>query len=206
VVLSEWPVAPSSAPDRFTTIASWRGPYGRIAHDGGTYGVKAHEFRRFASLPTRARGSFEIALDVDPADRGDVDLLLSHKWSVVDPKQVAGDPLAFRDYVSGSSAEFSVAQGIYVETRSGWFSDRSVRYLAAGKPVLVQDTGAGNALYRNGYGLLFFETIEQAERGVDMIVCDYITHSRSARTIAEELFDSDTVLRNFLRIVGLRVP
>jgi hypothetical protein len=205
VVLSEWPVASEKSGQRFTTIASWRGPYGRIAHEHGQYGVKAHEFRKFVSLPARARGSFEIALDVDPADHRDVELLRSHAWTVVDPKTVAGDPFAFRRYVNESSAEFSVAQGIYVETNSGWFSDRTVRYLAAGKPVLVQDTGF-SSMYPTGYGLVSFNTVEQAVRGADTIVADYSTHSRMARTLAEEFFGSDRVLGTFLDSVGIRVP
>ena len=202
VVLGEWPVAPSESERRFTTIASWRGPYGRIPHAGGQYGVKAHEFRKFVSLPARSSGSFEIALDVDPADRGDVDLLRANAWNVVDPRVVAGDPLAFRRYVQGSSAEFSVAQGIYVETNSGWFSDRTVRYLASGKPVVVQDTGFAS-MYPAGYGLLPFKTVEQAQQGIDKIVCDYLTHARTARTIAEEFFGSNVVLRDVLRQVGI---
>src|SRR5207249_4043766 len=83
-------------------------------------------------------------------------------WQLVDPCVAAGDPHAFRGYVQGSWAEFSVAQGVYVETESGWFSDRTVRYLASGKPALVQDTGFSR-LYPVGEGLLAFCTLDLAD-------------------------------------------
>ena len=142
VVLEEWPLAPADDPARFTTVASWRGSYGRIEHDGHVYGLKAHEFRRFAELPRLSSGSFEIALDIHAADRSDLELLRGNGWRITDPRSVAGDPMAYRRYVQDSGAEFSVAQGIYVETMSGWVSDRTACYLASGKPALVQETGA----------------------------------------------------------------
>jgi hypothetical protein len=107
------------------------------------------------------------------------------------------DPDAFRQYVRGSDAEFSVAQGIYVDTASGWFSDRTVRYLASGKPALVQDTGFSSN-YPVGEGLLAFRTIEEAVAGAELIRRDYETHSRAARALAEEYFDSKSVLGGFL--------
>ena len=187
---------------RFTTVASWRGPYGRVTHNGVQYGLKAHEFRKFAALPTRTAETFEIALDIHPADRPDVDLLRRHGWTIADPKSVAADPFAFRNYIGRSSAEFSVAQGIYVETRSGWFSDRSVRYLAAGKPVLVQDTGFARH-YPVGLGLVPFRTLEEAVRGAEAIASEYDRHSRAATAIAAEFFDSDKVLSSMLQSVDL---
>jgi hypothetical protein len=200
VVLNEWPVAPHKGA-AFTTVASWRGPYGRVAHDGHVFGVKAHEFRTFAALPARTGQAFEIALDVHPADRRDVERLQDYGWTLQDPQLVAGDPATFRQYVQESAAEFSVAQGIYVETQSGWFSDRTTRYLASGKPVLVQDTGFSRA-YPVGLGLVTFRTLDEAACGVRAIASDYDAHSRAARAIATEYFDSDKVLRTLLGGVG----
>jgi hypothetical protein len=202
VVLSEWPAASPDRPGRFTTVASWRGPYGRIVHEGTQYGLKAHEFRKFAALPLHSAQQFEIALSVDPADRRDAEELQRNQWRLADPKTVAADPFAFRSYVQSSSAEFSVAQGIYVDTQSGWFSDRTVRYLASGKPALVQDTGFGRA-YPTGCGLVPFRTLEDAVRGADRIASDYGAHARAARAIAEEFFDSDKVVANLLRIADV---
>jgi hypothetical protein len=201
VVLDEWPVN-GKVPMRFTTVASWRGPYGRVTHDGQTLGLKAHEFRKFVTLPAVTGHDFEIALDVDPADRQDVDALRDHDWRVVDPRAVAGDPFAFRRYIQESAAECSVAQGIYVETRTGWFSDRTVRYLASGKPALVQDTGFTET-YPTGRGLVAFRTLDEAARGADLIMRDYEAHARAARAIAEHWFDSDRVLTDLLRRMGV---
>jgi hypothetical protein len=197
VVLDDWPVARSSAAERFTTVATWRGAYGRVEHDGRVYGQKAHEFRKVATLPLRTAARFELALDIHEADEGDRAALDARGWKLVDPRAVAFDPLAFRDYVQRSDAEFSVAQGIYVDTRSGWFSDRTVRYLASGKPALVQDTGFDDA-FPVGEGLLSFRTTDEAVAAVEAIARDYERHCEAARALAETYFDSDLVLERLL--------
>ena len=197
VVLADWPVVEDGAADHFTTVGAWRGPYGPLEFRGQFYGLKVHEFRKFLELPERAPGHFELALDIHPAEKGDLALLREHGWELVDPLRVAGDPLSFREYVQGSGAEFSVAQGIYVDTRSGWFSDRTVRYLASGKPVLVQDTGFTRTLPA-GEGLLAFRTLDEAAAGARAIAEDYERHSRAARRLAEDEFDSDLVLSRLL--------
>ena len=186
VVLEHWPACPRR-PRPFSTIASWRGPYGPAQYAGTTYGLKAHEFRKFIELPRRVAQRFEIALDIDPADERDLVALRGHGWHVIDPKVVASGPVAFRQYVQASGAEFSVAQGVYVETQSGWFSDRTVRYLASGRPVLVQDTGFSRN-YPVGEGLVAFRTMDEAVAGAERIARDYAEHGRAARAIAEELF------------------
>jgi hypothetical protein len=136
---------------------------------------------------------FEIALDIDSADERDMNALRDHGWHVVDPGVVASGPVDFREYVQASGAEFSVAQGIYVETQSGWFSDRTVRYLASGRPALVQDTGFSRN-YPLGEGLVAFRTVDEAVTGALEIARDYENHCRAARAIAENYFDSDRVL------------
>jgi hypothetical protein len=196
VPLDWWPVA-NGASRSFTTIGSWRGPYGPVEHEGRTYGLKVHEFRRFVELPQRTPQTFELALDIDPAEERDLVLLREHGWRLVDPRAVAGDPLAYRAYVQSSGAEFSVAQAVYVETASGWFSDRTARYLAAGKPVLVQDTGFGDDL-PVGEGLVAFRTLADAVAGAEGIAADYERHARAARALAEERFDAVKVIRAVL--------
>jgi hypothetical protein len=145
---------------------------------------------------------FEIALQIEPADSGDADIMRAHGWSLLDAADVASSPDAFRTHVQGSWAEFSVAQGIYVETNSGWFSDRTTRFLASGKPALVQDTGFGREV-PIGEGLLTFSTLEQAINGAQSIRTRYQSHAQCAREIAEKFFDSDTVLGRMLEEVGL---
>jgi hypothetical protein len=202
VVLEHWPACPPVDPRPFSTIASWRGPYGPAQYAGNTYGLKAHEFRKVIELPRRVSQRFEIALEIDPADERDLVALRGHGWHVIDPRVVASGPVAFRQYVQTSGAEFSVAQGVYVETRSGWFSDRTVRYLASGRPVLVQDTGF-RSNYPVGEGLLAFRTMEEAVAGAERIARDYAEHGRAARAIAEAYFDSDRVLGRLLEETGL---
>ena len=200
VVLDEWP--PTSAPEAgaFTTIARWRG-FGRVQFNGWTYGQKAHEFRRFAALPSLSGERFEIALDIHPADEADRVMLDRAGWRLADPRLVAATPDSFRTYVRHSAAEFSVAQGIYVETNSGWFSDRTTRYLASGRPALVQDTGFTRTL-PVGEGLLAFSTPLEASDGARRIMRDYDRHARAAVQIAREVFASDVVLPRFLEEAG----
>ena len=187
---------------RFTTIGSWRGPYGPVRHGATTFGLKVHEFRKLLDLPQRAAAEFEIALDIHPADAHDLDQLRAHGWRVVDPVRLVPDPRSFDDYIQGSDAECSAAQGVYVATNSGWFSDRTVRYLAAGKPVLVQDTGFSRT-YPVGEGLLAFRTVEEAARGVEAIQRNPRQHQRAAHTLAAEFFDSNAVIGRLLDEVGI---
>jgi hypothetical protein len=202
VVLQEWPACHTSACDRFTTVASWRGPYGAVEFHGKTFGLKAHEFRKFKELPRQSPQSFEIALDIHPGDTTDLESLRRHGWRIVDPRVASPDPDTFRAYVQGSDAEFSVAQGIYVDTQSGWFSDRTVRYLASSKPALVQDTGFSHR-YPVGEGLVAFRTLEQAVAGAEQITRDYDRHCRAARSLAEAFFDSDKVLGRLVEEIGI---
>ena len=209
VVMGDWAgevgASPSGAarPVRFTTVANWRGPFGRVAFGGRTYGLKLHEFRKCIGLPRRAAGAaFELALDIHPAEVNDLELLRENQWRLSDPKEAAATPEKFREFVRGSDAEFSVAQGIYVETNSGWFSDRTTRYLAAGKPALVQDTGFSRRL-PCGEGLVPFTTVDEAAAGAERIARDYEAHCAAARAVAEECFESGKVLRGMLARVGL---
>ena len=202
VVLADWPMMTGRELDRFTTVASWRGPFGPVQRGGHTFGLKVHEFRKFFDLPVRSPQRFELALDIHPADRRDLEALRNHGWRIVDPRIVAGEPDAFRAYIQGSGAEFSVAQGIYVETRSGWFSDRTTRYLASGRPALVQDTGFSGTL-PVGDGLVVFKTLEQATAGAADIANRYTEHCEAARRIAQAHFDAHHVLAQFCEQAGI---
>lgn len=204
VILDDWSPAPNGG-GAFTSVVSWRGPYGPIEHDGQRYGLRVHEFRKFLDLPRRTTERFELALNIDPSDEEDRAALEAHGWSLADPIRAAGDPWRYRDFIRGSKAEFMVAKNIYVDTRSGWFSDRSICYLASGKPVLAQDTGLGEG-YPSGEGLLLFSTFEEAAAGVEEIAGDYERHARAARAIAEEHFDSDKVLGGLLDQLGIERP
>ncbi len=205
VYLPEWPAVPKAAFDRFTTVASWRGAYGTVTHAGRVFGQKAHEFRRFADLPSRVDRRFEIALRIDDGDSADRERLQTSGWDLAEPDRHAGTPDAYRTYIRDSGAEFSVAQGIYVDTQAGWFSDRTARYLASGRPALVQDTGFGRTL-PTGLGLLAFRSVDEAVEGARRIASDYAAHAAAARAIAVEFFDTDRVLGSLLRELGLHEP
>jgi hypothetical protein len=198
VVLSDWPVVDGrDRESRFTTVATWRGPFGPVELAGRQLGLKVHQFRRFLELPRRVDSVFEAALAIDAAEVPDLEALDRNGWHLVEPRRVAGSPTAFRDYVSGSTAEFSPAQGVYVETASGWFSDRSAAYMAAGRPVLIQDTGFSSSL-PVGDGLIAFATLDEAVAGANAILSDPDHHARAARKLATEYFDSDVVLAEFV--------
>jgi len=202
VVLDDWPVSVRLEHSTFTTVGSWRGAYGPVVHAGHVYGSKAHEFRKIARLPELVPQSFEAALAMDPADDKDHRLLTGHGWRLVDPVEITADPSAFRHYVQASDGECSAAQGMYVGTNSGWFSDRTTRYLASGKPVLIQDTGFSQGL-PTGEGLISFQTLEGAVAGAHRIAEDYDAHCRAARAIAEEHFHSDVVLAALVDAIGI---
>lgn len=186
--------APAEDP-AFTSVATWRGPNAPLEWDGRRHGVRAHAFRPLAALPRETGARCRLALDIDAADAADRALLEAGGWELEDPLAVAGDPDAYRDYVRGSGAELTVAKDLYARTRSGWLSDRSVAYLAAGKPVLASDTGFAPA--PDG-GLLAFATPQQAREGIAEIRRDPAGHGAAARALARERFDSDRVLGDLL--------
>jgi hypothetical protein len=200
VVLDRWPVVHEPF-SRFTTVASWRGSFGPVAYGGRQFGVKAHQFRRFAGVPAQAGLPFAVAVDMHPADDADRQRLETAGWTLIDPS-VVSDPAGFASFVRASGAEFSVAQGIYVETRSGWFSDRTVRYLASGRPALVQDTGFSRGL-PVGEGLLTFRTPREAAQQARLLVSDYAHHSRAARAVAESYFTPAAALSPLLEASGV---
>ena len=203
VVLDDWPAAPPGADGApFTTVSTWRTPFGGIELDGEPLPMKHHEWRRVLDLPQRVAAPLEIALDIHPGDHADADALRAHGWRLRDPAAVVADADAFRAYVRGSAGELSVANGAYVHTNSGWFSDRSVRYLAAGRPVVVQDTGFA-ARYPSGEGLFAFRDTAGAAAALEAVAADPAGHATAARALAEEHFDADKVLGRFAEQLGI---
>jgi hypothetical protein len=204
VLLDEWPACPPvPGPPRFTTIATWRSPYGPLEIGSRTMGSKHHEFRRLIELPERLEGAtFELALDIHPGDSADLESLRAHGWRVVDPGDVASTPPVFRDYVHGSSAEFSVAQGVYTESSSGWFSDRTAAYLASGRPAVVQGTGLVGEL-APGRGLLTFDALPAAIARAEEAIESHARHCEAARSFAVEHLDSDRVLGRLLERIDV---
>jgi hypothetical protein len=200
VVLERWPVA--GAGSAFTSVGAWRGPFAPVEHGGVSYGLRAHEFRRFFSLPQRVCAPFEIALDIDEQDGRDRAQLRAGRWRLRDPREELASFSAYGRFLRGSMAELSIAKGLYVGTRSGWFSDRSATYLASGKPVVAQDTGYGEAL-PTGQGLLSFSDLDEAVDAAEEVRANLPEHSAAARALAEEHLDSDVVLGSLLDRLGV---
>jgi len=203
IVLEQWPAAcgdTSSSP--ITSVASWRGAYGPVTFEGKTYGLRAHEFRKFATLPQHSPGPFELALDIHSGDAADIDLLRANGWWLVEPADVAGDPWRYRDYIRNSAAELMIAKSMYVDTNSGWVSDRSICYLASGRPVLAQDTGLAHLLPTNA-GLLTFASLAEAADAVRAVRREPQRHQRAARRLAEEHFASGKILTALTRKLDL---
>jgi hypothetical protein len=195
IALAEWPAVAGGS--RFTSVGSWRGPYEPVEYGGHRFGLRAHELRKLIGLPSLVGAELELALDIDPFDRGDREALLANGWGLVDPAEVAADPAAYRRYIQGSLAELMVPKGIYVDARSGWFSERSIAYLASGKPVLAGDTGFAKH-YPTGEGLIAFTSLDEARAGVEAICAEPERHARAAREIAAEHFEAKRVLGRLL--------
>jgi hypothetical protein len=196
VVLSEWPVG-DPVREVFTTVMNWTS-YNSIEYGGDLYGQKDEEFRRFIDLPGRiAPTSLEIAMASGKNEHPPRALLAHKQWHLVDPAVVCPDLDSYRAYIQGSLAEWSVAKNGYVRGRSGWFSERSARYLAAGRPVVAQETGFSD-VFPAGEGVIPFTTTDEAIAGIRAVEANYERHSRAARSIAEEWFDSDKVLSRLI--------
>jgi hypothetical protein len=195
VVLDEWPVNDSGF-DRFTTVSTWRPGHGSVTVGDRTFGLRVHAFRRLLDLPHAAQLPFEAALSIHPGEADDLALLSTGGWTLVEPDAVAGDPDAYRAYVAGSGAEFSVAQDAYAATRTGWIGDRTVRYLASGRPAVVSDTGVRSV--PTGEGLVTYTTPIEARDAARDVVEHYDAHCAAARALAIEHFDSDRVLTRLL--------
>lgn len=192
VIPDLWSTPTDPAAERFTTIATWKNAGKDIHFRGETYVWSKHlNFLRVMDLPSRTRQALEMALEVeDPAMR---DLLARNGWGLQEAFQVSRDLTTYQRYIHQSRGEFTVSKDLVARTRSGWFSDRSVCYLAAGKPVVTQETGFGKYVPA-GVGLLAFEGVEEAAAAIDEVNRDYERHSREARRIALEYFGSDQVL------------
>ncbi len=182
VTLRHWAGAAPPARDRFTTVMTWK-----TESFTDVDGNKDREFVRVLDLPRHLPGCFQLAVN------GPADLLRAHGWDPVDAMAASRTPDAYRAFIQASKAEFGVAKHAYVARRSGWFSDRTECYLAAGRPAVVQDTGWSAHLPHDA-GLLPFATPEEALDALQRVDRDYATHARHATAIARDHFDARVVL------------
>ena len=184
----------------FNTIATWNNKGKDIVYNGETYyWSKDREFKKFLDLPLRRPVPFELAVG---ADKKTEKLLHKNNWRTTDPITLSGDMKTYHDFIVKSRGEFTVAKDQNIRLRSGWFSDRSACYLAAGRPVINQDTAFGSYL-PTGKGLFAFQTMEDILAAVDEIESDYEGNCRAARDIAAEYFAAEKVLGSLMKRAGL---
>jgi len=201
VALAHWAEASLPGP-AYTTVGKWDARGRDLVFRGETFAWrKRTEWMRCLDLPARTGAAFEVAMDVGSVP-GDAERLMAHGWRVVDPLAVSADPWRYRDYVRGSRGEFTVAKDLNIRLSSGWFSDRAACYLAAGRPVVEQDTGFGDVLPL-GPGLHAFRTVEEAAAAVRAIEADYPRASAHAAEVARECFAAERILDLLLQNVGI---
>jgi hypothetical protein len=201
VLLDTWRSA-TPTKNEFTTVGNWR-QSGDIEFAGQTYyWSKHHEFLKFIDVPRLTAQSIEFATGLGDLAPDERQLLESNHWRLVDAHVFTTDPWRYRDYVRSSRGEFTVAKDLNVQLRSGWFSERSACYLAAGRPVITQNTGFGTRL-PTGEGLFSFDTKEEILAAFDAITCDYERHSRAAYEIAAQYFAAEKVLAKLINDLGL---
>lgn len=186
--------------DPFTTITTWHNKGKDLDYRGETYHwTKDREFLQVLDLPRHRPGTFELAVGADAeAER----LLDEHGWRRRSSIGVSRDAGAYRAYIQGSRGEFTVARDQYVRPRTGWFSDRSACYLAAGRPVITQETGFSDHL-PTGTGLFGWTTKDDVLAAVDAVAADYAKHSRAAREVADQYFAADRVVGSLMGRAGL---
>jgi hypothetical protein len=184
----------------WTTFTHWYG-YPQVEYNGEWYGNKSEEFAKLVDLPRRTPEKLEIATDLHPEDKA-VQQFLASGWSLIDARPLNTPWQKYRDYAATSRGEFCVAKNGYVRSRCGWFSDRSVMYLALGRPVILQDTG-WSEFYPTEAGLLAFDDEEGAIQALARVALDPGRHARAARAAAETYFDSRLVVGQLLETIGL---
>ena len=201
VVLGHWATPYDPTARRFTTVAHWDQSAKDLEYNGERYSWSKHrEFLKVLALPQRTTQEFSLALAID--DPAAVQLLKAHGWGVEDAYVASKTLESYREYIWRSRGEFTVAKDMNVRLRSGWFSERSAAYLAAGKPVITQETGFSKFL-PTGMGLYTFRVLDDIPPAVEAINSDYQKHSNAAKEIAAEYFDAEKLLRRLMRSAGL---
>ena len=200
VVLDLWPEAPG-VPECFSTIATWENKGKDIEFQGQSYVWSKHvNFMRFLDLPQRSKQCFTMAMLPPSAD---VEAMVSgHGWKLVDPRPISATLEHYGDFIRDSRGEFTVAKDIYVRPKSGWFSDRSVCYLASGRPVVTMATEFSR-FYPVGEGLFEYSDMAGALAAIAAIGADYRRHAKAARRLATEFFASDRVVGAMMGEAGL---
>lgn len=202
IVLDLWAAGPPRTA-AFTTVTNWEFTGYDVAYQGEVYTwSKHHQYLKILDLPRRTPVSLELAMPLSRVPSEVQQMLRDEGWRLTDGYAMSLDPWQYRDYIVDSAGELSVAKDMVSRTKCGWFSERSACYLAAGRPVITQDTGFGRFL-PTGEGLFPFETMDDILAAFDAIRSDEGRHRRAARAIAEEYFRAETVLARMLEDLGV---
>ncbi|MBV8778305.1 MAG: glycosyltransferase family 1 protein [Alphaproteobacteria bacterium] len=196
VVPELWPARPEvvTAASPWSTVMTWNVFKGKLEYGGAEYRGKAGEFAKVAGLPRRTGRAYRVAVGGTEAP---LPALAAEGWQAEDGPTATLTPQAYQDYIAGSRGEVSVAKQVYVALRTGWFSTRSACYLAASRPVVVQDTGFGNVL-PTGRGVHAFTTADEAAAAIETVEANYQAEMRGAREVAVAYFDARAVLRGLI--------
>ena len=201
VCLDVWPYSFDPRPAPFTTVAGWwSGQWVRDVEAGREVlyeNTKRVSFLDFVAVAARTSQPLELALYLAANDGADLERLRAHGWRVERSQDVAGTPEQYQRYIQRSRGEFSCAKPSCMRLQNAWISDRTLCYLASGKPAVVQHTGPSDYL-PNGLGLLRFTTLDEAVTALDRVNSDYERHARAAREIAATWFDGTAVLEHIL--------
>jgi hypothetical protein len=186
----------------FTSVANWStSGLKDITWRGKKYlWSKSREFLRFISAPKKSGEPFELATNIEDAKTQK--RFLRNGWRFRCPLQMSVDYWSYRNYVRRSKGEFTVAKDQYVRLNTGWFSDRSACYLAAGRPVITQETGFTRN-YGGELGLLPFRSLDEIADAVKIINANYVKHSCAARALAREFFEAEKVIKSILDRAGI---
>lgn len=200
VSLEHWPAVYEAAPAPMTTVSSWYAGEWLKDGDGRFHeNDKRVTFLEYRALPGRVGQALELALCYGSEDEDELDSLRRAGWSIRHTREVASSPEAYRSYVQRSRGEFSCAKPSCMRFQNAWVSDRTICYLASGKPAVVQDTGP-SAYLPDGEGLFRFSTLDEAEVAIDAVNADYPGQCRAARALAEEWFDARKVTAQILEV------
>ena len=201
VCLELWPYVHEPTCESFTTVAGWwSGKWVKLRDNGKEVCIdnnKRVAFLEFAELPRLTAQPLELALHLAESDGEDQRLLEQRRWRVRHAREIASTPQQYQSYIQGSRGEWSCAKPFFVKLQNAWVSDRTVCYLASGKPAVVQHTGP-SAYLPHGEGMFRFTTLEEAAAALDAVNADYARHCRAARDIAATYFDAKHVVTKIL--------
>lgn len=196
VFLPAWPVLPADPAAPYTTVSHWWDEW--LVVDGVAFdNSKRAGFAPFLDLPPRARSPLELALDLPPDDGGERAELRRRGWRVAEAWQACGTPDLYRRYIQRSRGELSCTKPSCLVLANAWVSDRTLCYLASGRPAIVQHTGASRLL-PDADGLFRFRTLDEALAALEAVEGDHEAQSRRARELVEVHFDAERVVTGVL--------